>query len=179
MWQVSLKYNIYIYIYMRKKLSYCIPFNFFSLLKQKKSSIIFCRCHRPFPHKRYFELSQDGSRCNGCETKYRKEKERKNAKRAAAASKVDLLSSEDESANSTSEESSLEKPPPTKMKKGQPKRKTKSEKKLPPLLLKKHPQITRLQSENAAALLPDETFISVMIKETVKKELENKKLAFI
>ena len=34
------------------------------------------RCHRPFPLAKYFRLSE--LRCNSCERKYRKEKERRN-----------------------------------------------------------------------------------------------------
>ena len=34
------------------------------------------RCHRPFPHERFFEL--DTERCNACQRKYLKEQEKRN-----------------------------------------------------------------------------------------------------
>lgn len=66
------------------------------------------RCHRPFPHERYFEL--DENRCNACQKKYLKERE----KRQQTKQKKEDGTEKSKNIDTSSDEDSSG-PPPSKI----------------------------------------------------------------
>ena len=52
------------------------------------------RCHRPYPSEKYFE--KNDTRCNSCQEKYLREKEKRQQKKIAIKNDKELASSDDD-----------------------------------------------------------------------------------
>ena len=78
------------------------------------------RCHKPYDHEKYFELNE--VRCNNCQRKYMKEREKREQKKLSTTlpiKKTSLISSSDDSTSDVERHArpvKMVEPPPVKKK---------------------------------------------------------------
>lgn len=100
----------------RKKCNFCLQT--VALVKNKpycnkchKNCFRECsRCHKPYNHERFFELNE--VRCNSCQRKYLKEKEKRDMKKLQPK-KPHIISSSEESASESEQSMKKQLPKPS------------------------------------------------------------------